>query len=131
MPETMPAAEIWGRMAALLARNLPTGFNADKMLDRWLPNPAAQFAYLNRYVKWARGRKRVTRQAIGKDNRTDLIWSLHAGSPTTADEKTYLELAELLDKDKDAPPARPMTMLEEEQFWRGVYAVKFEEAEGS
>ncbi|TMR93302.1 hypothetical protein [Nonomuraea basaltis] len=122
-PKTLPPAEIWGRVAMLMARNLPKGFNQDKALGMWEANPQAAFIFLGRNVRWSRpkptqigeGEWRTlpeTRDRLARPRRTCL--------PT--DEDQCSELLAQLDT-KDAPPPRAMTTLEREQFWRGTFAV--------
>ncbi|GII42960.1 hypothetical protein [Planotetraspora phitsanulokensis] len=109
MPDnTTPVPEIWGRMAMLLARNLPAGHDGDKLLDLWRNNPQAAYVTLNRRVSWSTTR-RTTNAARG--------WA-----PTPADRDTYTELSALLE---DAPPARRLTTAEDMQFQRGVDDVRF------
>ncbi|GLW22929.1 hypothetical protein DI270_017305 [Microbispora triticiradicis] len=112
MPNTdTPVPEIWGRMAMLLARNLPRGHDGQKLLDLWLANPAAAFVTLNQRVRWV---------PSGRRHRGDMLpgWDGLVG-----DRDAYTELAALLDV-ADAPTERRLSDAEAVAFWRGVDAVR-------
>lgn len=93
--QSMPVAEIWGRMAMLLARNLPRNYDGDKLLKLWLSNPAAAFARSNGDVRWTRPGRTTSRRY--RDDHP------HGWMGESGDQDAYTDLAALLGL-ADAPP---------------------------
>ncbi|MEU1394039.1 MULTISPECIES: hypothetical protein [unclassified Nonomuraea] len=109
----LPPAEIWGRVAMLMARNLPTGFNADKFLGAWMANPRAGFVQLSRNVRWTRLRPQQVRPGEWKmvpEPRHGIRGARYTALPT--DEDLCSHLLAQFDSGTQAPPARPMTLRE-------------------
>ncbi|MEU1394125.1 MULTISPECIES: hypothetical protein [unclassified Nonomuraea] len=120
----LPPAEIWERVAMLMARSLPHSFNPEKFLATWTANPRAGLVQMSHDVRWTRPRL----QHVGPEEWKTVGEPRHGtrGRRYTAlptDEDLCSGLPARLDAGTQAPPARPMTLREQEQFWRGTYAV--------